>query len=160
MSHPSLGLPPPDPKTGHPGAAAAVRSARERLAGRALEDVVAADPTLRERYDEIALRRLLRDIGTFLDQLAAALEIGEEGAFISWCEATVPMYRKRGVPVDDLVSVASAVRRLVRASVEPAAAPAVDRAVDGATAAYRRHRRLAGDARKRNPVAAFLYKGA
>jgi hypothetical protein len=36
----------------------------------------------------------------------------------------------------------------------------VDAAIDAAVAALRWHRRLGGDARKRNPVIAFIYKGA
>jgi hypothetical protein len=44
--------------------------------------------------------------------------------------------------------------------VEPDAIEAIDAAVETAVAAFKWHRRLAGDARKRNPFIAFIYKGA
>ena len=37
---------------------------------------------------------------------------------------------------------------------------ALDAAIDAAIAVFKWHRRLAGDARKRNPLLAFIYKGA
>jgi len=42
----------------------------------------------------------------------------------------------------------------------PGELPAASQALDAAIGAYRWHRRIAGDARKRNPIIAFLYKGA
>jgi hypothetical protein len=38
--------------------------------------------------------------------------------------------------------------------------PAVDAALDASIEVLLWHRRLAGDARKRNPLIAFIYKGA
>lgn len=159
MSHPSLGLPPRAPRPGHP-AAAAIRAARERLAGRILEDVVAEDATFRSRHDEIALRLLLRDTGTLLEQLADAVASGDTARFGVWMESLAPRFRKRNVPMDDLATLLGAARRSVIAAAEPAAAADIHAAIDAATAALKRHRRLAGDGKKRNPIAAFLYKGA
>jgi hypothetical protein len=38
--------------------------------------------------------------------------------------------------------------------------PALDAAIDEAITVFKWHRRLAGDARKRHPLLAFIYKGA
>jgi hypothetical protein len=72
VAHPSLGLPPVDRTAGLPPAAAKVDAARERLAGRALEIAIDRDPTIRDRYDEVRLRRLLRDPSTLLDRVVDA----------------------------------------------------------------------------------------
>jgi hypothetical protein len=159
VSHPSLGLPPRDPRPGHP-AAAAIRAARERIAARALEDVVATDPTFRLRYDDPALRRLLLDTRTLLDQLADAVAADDAAGFASWVEALVPRYRKRNVTMDDLIRLLGTVRRTVLAAVDPASAGEIEAVLDGAALALKRQRRVAGDGRKRNPIAAFLWKGS
>jgi hypothetical protein len=44
--------------------------------------------------------------------------------------------------------------------VEPGAMGAIDAGLDEANAVFKWHSRLAGDARKRNPFLAFIYKGA
>ncbi len=69
-------------------------------------------------------------------------------------------YRKRKVPMDDLVTLCNGLRRAAAAVVEPGAMPAIDEALDEAIAVFKWHRRLGGDARKRNPFLAFIYKGA
>jgi hypothetical protein len=160
VSHPSLGRPPLNEDAGHPPAAAAIRSERERLASRAIEALAAEDPTLAERHDEVALRRLLRDAGTMLEQLATAVGTGETAPFVAWSESTVPMFRRRGVPMDDLIHLVGQLDRVVAAAVVPDAAHAASAALEAAAAAFKAHRRLAGDAHKRNPIAAFIYKGA
>ena len=45
------------------------------------------------------------------------------------------------------------------AVLAPEELPAAGRALDEAIAQYRWHRRLAGDARKRNAFLQFIYKG-
>jgi len=74
VSHPSLGLPPIQRTAGLPPAAARVDAARARLATRALEIAIDRDPTLRERYDEIGLRRLLRDTVALIDRVVDAMK--------------------------------------------------------------------------------------
>jgi hypothetical protein len=160
VTHPSLGLPPPDLTAGHPAAAAAVRAARGRLAARALEFAVDADPTFRGRYSELALRELLADAGAFADRLADAIGSGDPSMTASWAEHLAPRYRKRNVPMDDVIGIAHGLRAAAANVVVPDALPALDAAIDPAVAAFRWHRRLAGDARKRHPVIAFIYKGA
>lgn len=160
VSHPSLGLPPRDLTAGHPEAAAAVRAARARLAGRALEVAVDADPTFRGRYSDLALRELLADTEAFADRLADAIGSGDPSLTASWAEHLAPRYRKRNVPMDDVIGIARGIRAAVATVIVPDALPALDEAIEAAVAVLRWHRRLAGDARKRNAVIAFIYKGA
>ncbi|TAK01808.1 MAG: hypothetical protein EPO36_04065 [Chloroflexota bacterium] len=160
MSHPSLGLPPPDMTAGEPAAAAAVTAARGRLAIRSLEIALDADPTFRGRYADLALRELLSDAETMVDRLADAIGSGDPAVLGRWAEQVAPRYRKRGVPMDDVIGIAEGLRATAATVIAPGAQPAVDAAIDAAVAALRWHRRLGGDARKRNPVIAFIYKGA
>jgi hypothetical protein len=160
VSHPSLGRPPSDPTAGHRTAAATLRADRERIAGRVLEAFVADDPTARERYDELAMRRLLRDVGTMLDQLSGALATADSTAFLSLCEALVPVYRRRGVPMDDLARLTGLLSKAAAAVLPLAAASAAATVLEAAGRGFKANRRLGGDAKKRNPVVAFIYKGA
>lgn len=160
MSHPSLGLPPADHAAGNPAAAASITAARDRLAGRALEVAVDADPTFRERHDDMTLRELLADTLALVDRLALAIGTGDPHALGGFAEHVSPRYRKRGVPLDDVIGIANGLRAAAATAIAPDAVPALDASIDAAIAALRWHRRIAGDARKRNPVAAFLYKGA
>lgn len=145
---------------GEPAAAAAVRAARSRLAARALEVAIDADPSFRERYADLALRELLSDTESMADRLADAIASGDAGVLGRWAEQIAPRYRKRGVPMDDVIGIASGLRATAATAVDPAVVPAIDAAIDATIAELRWHRRIGGDARKRNPVIAFIYKGA
>ena len=160
MSHPSLGLPPRDLTAGRPAAAAAIRAACSRLAARALETALDADPTIGTRYDELGLRRLLHDTTVLLDQVATAVAAGDPSVAGSWAEQVAPLFRRRRVPMDDLIALAEGGRLAVRASLPPDDAADVAAAVDAAIAAFRWHRRIAGDARRRNRLLDAIYKGA
>ena len=160
MSHPSLGLPPRDLAAGHPAAAAAVRAAAGRLAARALEFAVEADPAFRGRYSELALRELLSDAEAMADHLSVALASGDPRVMGAWAEMLAPRYRKRNVPMDDVIGISEGLRAASATAIAPDAMSVLDAAIDAAVAALRWHRRLGGDARKRNPVIAFIYKGA
>jgi hypothetical protein len=158
VSHPSLGRPPLDQTAGDPAAAAALRRSAGRLAARALEEAVAADPTLRERTDDLRLQRFLRDLETLLGKLAVAT--GEPEVARAYAESTVPIFRRRTLSADDVINGLEGIRRAAAAVVAAPSMPAVDAAIDAMIEAYRWHRRLAGDGHRRNPVAAFIYKGA
>lgn len=160
MSHPSLGLPPRDLTAGFPADAAAIRAAAPRLAARALERAVDADPEFRGRYSDLALRELLADTEALAGSLATAVASGDAKVLGALAEQLAPRYRKRSVPLDDVIALCEGLRVGAATVVAPAAVPAVDAAVDAADVALRWHRRIAGDARKRNPVIAFIYKGA
>jgi hypothetical protein len=160
VSHPSLGLPPVDRSAGLPPAAARVDAARQRLAARALEIAIDRDPTMRERYDEIGLRRLLRDTVALLDKVVDSIAVDDPEPARVFAEAIPPVYRRRMVPMDDLVNVAEGIRSAVGGVLPVATMGPVDAAVDAMVERFEWHRRIAGDARKRNRLLAAIYKGA
>jgi hypothetical protein len=160
VSHPSRGLPPRDLTVGQPGAAAALGVARERIASRALEAAVAADPTIRDRHPEPELRAQLSDLGAIVDQLAISIASDDPSVLAHWAQLVVPRYRKRRVPMDDVVALLEGLRGAVAPVVEPAAMASVDAAIDAGIAVLHWNRRLGGDARRRNAFLAFIYKGA
>jgi hypothetical protein len=160
VSHPSLGLPPVDRTAGLPPAAARVDAARERLAARALEIAIDRDPTIRDRYDELGLRRLVRDTVTLIDRVVDAMAVGDPEPARVFAEAIPPVYRRRKVPMDDLINLCDSIRTAIAALLPGSEMPIVDAAVDAMIERLRWHRRIAGDARKRNPILAAIYKGA
>jgi hypothetical protein len=160
VSHPSLGLPPRDLSAGDPAAAATLRRGRLRLRTRALEAALDLDPTMRERHDELTRKALLSDIEAFLDQLVVAISSGHPHAMATFADLVAVRYRKRKIPMDDIVTLCEGLRRAAAAVLDASAIPALDAAIDEGITVFRWHRRLAGDARKRNPILAFIYKGA
>jgi hypothetical protein len=160
VSHPSLGLPPIDRTSDLPPAAARIEASRDRLAARALEIALDRDPTLRDRYDEIGLRRLLRDTAAFLDQVVAAIAAGDPGPARVFAEALPPAYRRRKVPMDDLVTLSEGVRGAVGATLAHSDMGLVDATIDAMIEVFRWHRRIAGDARRKSRLLQALYKGA
>jgi hypothetical protein len=160
VSHPSLGLPPRDLGVGLPGAASAIQSNRGRIAARALEVALDRDLSFRGRYSDLALRELLADTEAMAGRLATAVASGDGSVLSSWAEQVAPRYRKRSVPLDDVIGLAEGLRAAANAAVQPDARATIDASVDAAIAVLRWHRRLAGDARKKNPFIEFIYKGA
>jgi hypothetical protein len=145
---------------GFPQEARRLAEARERVAARALEVALAADPTLRERYDEVGLRLLLRDAEGAVDQLAKSLASNDPSFVSQWADQVAPIYRRRRVPMDDLIGLAEGLRLATASVVAPGEREPIDTALDQAIAVFRKYRRLAGDARKRNRILQLLYKGA
>ena len=160
MSHPSLGLPPIDRISDLPPAAARVASARDRLAARSLEIAIDRDPTLRERHDEYAMRRLLRDAAVLIDRVVDVLATNDTGPARAFADATPPAYRRRKVPMNDLINLADSVRAAIGATLAQADMGPVDAAVEAMNERFKWHGRIAGDARKRNRLLAAIYKGA
>jgi hypothetical protein len=160
MSHPSLGAPPRDLTAGHPTAAHRLRSGRVAIRNRVLEIAIDRDPTLRDRYDDVGLRKLLRDADVLIERLALSVASGDPAFMSEYGEWVAPVYRRRKVPMDDLVNLLESLRLAAASALAPEERPAADNAVDAGIKVFRWHRRIAGDARKRNPIAAFLYKGA
>lgn len=159
MTHPSLGLPPLDLTSGFPDAATRMRSNEARLAARALAVAIEADPTIRERYDETGQRQLLRDAELLAERVALCLAAANPAPAREYAEWTAPVYRRRRVPMDDLVALCEGLRAALPSVLAPAELAVASAAIDGAIEAYRWHRRLAGDARKKNAFLQFLYKG-
>ena len=160
VSHPSLGLPPIDRTSGLPPVAARVDAARERLAARALEIALDRDPTLRERHDEYAIRRLLRDAAVIIDRVVDAMAAGTAEPARAFADATPPAYRRRKVPMNDLILLSESVRAAIGATLARGDMAPVDAAVDAMIERFKWHGRIAGDARKRNRLLAAIYKGA
>jgi hypothetical protein len=160
VSHPSLGLPPRDLSAGDPAAAAALRRGGARLRARAFAAATDLDPTLRDRHGELVRDTLLADLEPLLDRLVTAVASGDARAMAAFADMVAVRYRKRRIPMDDVVTLCEGLRRAAAAVVEPGSQPAVDEAIDAAIVVFRWHRRLAGDARKRHPLIALIYKGA
>ena len=77
-----------------------------------------------------------------------------------WADWCAPLYRRRRVPMDDLISVSEGLRGAVRSFLGPDEMAIADEAIDRAIRVFRWNRRIAGDARKRNRLLAAIYKGA
>jgi len=159
VTHPSLGRPPLDLTAGFPDAAARIRTNQARLAARALTILMDADPTIRDRYDEAGQRQLLRDAILLAERVALCVAAGDPAPAREYAEWTAPVYRRRRVPMDDLLSLCEGLRAAFPSVLAPAELEAASAALDEAIAAFRWHRRLAGDARKKNAFLQFLYKG-
>ena len=160
MSHPSLGLPPRDLRAGDPISAAAIRRGGPRLRTRAFEAALDLDPTLKARHDDLVRQALLADLEAFVDRLVTSVASGDTRAMATFADLVAVRYRKRKIPMDDLVTLCDGLRQAAAAVVEPSAMSGIDAGLDEAIAVFKWHRRLAGDARKRNPFLAFIYKGA
>jgi hypothetical protein len=159
VSHPSLGLPPRSLHAGFPDGATRLRAERSRLAARALEVAVDADPTFRDRYDEPRLRGLLGDAEVFIDRLALCVAGNDSHWLKTFADQTATVYRRNGVAMDDMVQVMEGIRSGARAVLSDAELVPADAGIDEAIKVFLWYRRLAGDARKRNPILAALYKG-
>ena len=159
MSHYSLGRPPLDLTRGFPAAAERIRANQDRLGARALEVALDANPGLRERYDDAGLRQLLRDATLIAERVALCVAADDPSPAFVYAEYTSALYRRRKVSMDDLVALCEGLRAALPGVLAPAEMPAADAALDEAIRAYKWHRRLAGDARKKNAFLQFLYKG-
>jgi hypothetical protein len=160
VSHPTLGLPPRDLSAGFPAAADRLRANRERLAARAIEVAVDGDPTWRTRFDEPALRNLLRDAEVLIDRLAMCVAGGDPYWLREFADQLAPVYRRRRVAMDDVVRLVEGLRASVRSSLSAEEMVPADESLDAAVEVFRSYRRLAGDARRRNRLLAAIYKGA
>ena len=138
--------------------AARLRAA-DRLPATALEAAFRIDETLPQRYDELMQRRFLRDYEQYIEQLARAIETGEDRFVVEWGESIVPIYRRRDVRMNDVVSL---LRGMEEAAV--ALGPAVDaelirEPIDAWVERLRHHRRLPGD-HEGNRIMRWIWKGA
>ena len=159
MSHPSLGLPPRS-TAAWSDVARRIRDHAPQLAARALAVAMDRDPTLRERYDDVGLRERLRDAELLAERIASAVAQDDPGVAGEYADWTSPMYRRKRVPLDDLINLCEGLRSAIAGGSAPSVAGAADAAIDAAIAQFKWHRRLAGDARKRNRLLQLLYKGA
>jgi len=159
MGHPSLGLPPSDRTAGHSRAAERLRQEQPRLARLALDASVRLSPGFAERYSEVDMRRFLRDLDQHIEQLARALETGEDGLVTNYGEWLVPVYRRRGVPMRDFIVLLGGLRDAVL-TVLPSEDVTVTRGlIERWAGRLKHHGRLPGD-HKGNRIVRFFWKGA
>jgi hypothetical protein len=130
------------------------------MKARALEAAIGLDPTMGDRYSEAKRAALLADLDAFVDRLATAVSANDPRHLATFSDMVAVRYRKRRVPMDDLATLCEGLRQAAGAVVEASSMPLVDAALDEAIRVFKWHRRIAGDARKRHPLLAFIYKGA
>ena len=159
MPHPSLGLPPLDLTAGFPAAAERIRVARSRLATRALQVALTESRDMRARYDEDGLRLLRNDAELLADRVAVGVASNVPDVGREYAEWTAPVYRRRKVPMDDLIALCVGLHQALPDVLSDEEMVPADATLDAAIKVYRWHRRLAGDARKRNALLQLLYKG-
>jgi len=159
VSHPSLGHPPRETTSAWSGVARRIRDTAPDLAARALAVAIDRDPTLRTRYEETGLRERLRDAELLAERVAYAVSVGDPSAAGEYADWTSPVYRRKRVPLDDLINLCEGVRAAIAGAMPPSVATEADRSIDAAIAQFKWHRRIAGDARKRNAFLQFIYKG-
>ena len=95
-----------------------------------------------------------------VNRLADSVAANHPDGIARWAEMVVPRFRKKAVSMDDLTLLFEGLRRAASSAVEPDTMASVDAAIDAGVAVFKWHRRIAGDARKRHPLQAALYKGA
>ena len=159
MPHPSLGLPPRDVTAGHPAAAARLRGSRSRLARLALENTLRDAPRVGDTYDEVALRLFMRDLERHVEQLARAMETGDAYFVASYGEWLVPVYRRRQVPMKDVIAQLRGLQKAASTVLTPAESEIAATYFDRWVKRLEFHRRLPGD-HKGNAVVRFFWKGA
>ena len=76
-----------------------------------------------------------------------------------YAEWTAPVYRRRKVPMDDLIALCVGLHQALPDVLSDEEMVPADATLDAAIKVFRWHRRLAGDARKRNALLQLLYKG-
>src|SRR4029078_12744758 len=126
---------------------------------RALRLAMDADPTMEQRHDEVGLRNLLRDAELLAERVALCVASKGPGRARECGEWTAPLCRRRRVPMDDMVGLCEGLRTALTSLLAPGEIAPTSAALDEAIKAYRWHRRLAGDARKRNALLQLIYKG-
>jgi len=154
-----MGTPPPDMQAGFPAAGERIRQNRQRVAARSLEIALASVPGLRERYDELGLRRLLHDTEIIAERVALSVAANDPYFARNFAGTSAIIFRRRKVPMDDVIALCEGLRAALPALLGHAELVPANVALDEAIEEFRWYRRLAGDARKRNPILEFIYKG-
>ena len=150
---------PPDMTAGFPAAAARLVAARDSLGARALEAAIVAVPDMRDRYDELGLRGLLRDTQVMVERIAKAVASGDPIWTREWADWVSPVYRRRKVPMADVIALWTALGNACGSMVGEEERPALDAAIGEAAAVFKYYKRIAGDAGKKNPILNAIYRG-
>jgi hypothetical protein len=142
-----------------PAAALRLRANRERLCRLALEATLRLAPRFEERYDTTALRLFLRDYERHVEQLARSLETDNELFMSEYAEWLVPVYRRRRVPMKDLIGLLTGLDEVVATVLTPDEHRAARLFIERCAQKLKHHGRLPGD-HKGNPIVRFFWKGA
>jgi hypothetical protein len=134
-----------------------LRSAK-RLPAAALAAAFRIDETLPQRYDELMQRRFLRDYEGHIEQLACAVESGEDRYVADYGESLVPIYRRRDVRMNDVVTLLLGLQEAAVALGPSAQANLIHEPMDAWVERMRHHRRLPGD-HEGNAAVRFVWKG-
>jgi hypothetical protein len=159
MPHPTLGFPPPDTAAGLPAAADRLRVNRKRIAKIALQAAIKHEPDLEAEHGETMLRLFLRDYERHVEQLARAIETGEDSFVVNYGEWLVPIYRRRRVPMRHFMAIVSGLRDAAATVMTPEENKVSDELFERWAARLKHHGRLPGDHRG-NPILRFFWKGA
>jgi len=159
MPHPSLGFPPIDVHAGLPEAAARLRTNRERICRVALQAAERLAPGFGERYDEMTLRLFVRDYERHLEQLACALETGNDGYVVNYGEWIVPIYRRRRVAMRDFMALLGGLRDAAAGVLTPDENEVAAALFARWSERLKHHGRLPGD-HQGNALIRFFWKGA
>jgi hypothetical protein len=157
--HPNLGLAPVNMAAGLTDAAERLRHDRITIAAQALIAATEADPTIKDRYDEVGLRRLLHDGEILVERLAMCMASDDSRWLAGFAEWIAPIYRRRGVTLLDLATLCTGIRVAVEPNLSADELACAARALDAATAVLRRNSRIAGDRHKRNALWKWMYRG-
>ena len=159
MPHPTLGLPPADTAAGLPAAAARLRTNAERISRLALQATLRDAEGFDDRYDEATLRLFLRDLERHVEQLAKGLETGDDYYVVNYGEWLVPVYRRRRVPMRDVMAILDGLRTAAATVLAPSEREVADRLFERWVVNLKHHQRLPGD-HKGNALIRFFWKGA
>lgn len=157
--HPNLGLAPIDATAGYPAAAEKIRGDMLKISAGALEAAVKADPTIRARYDDAALRQLLRDGELLVERLSMCLGSDTVRWLSEYAEWIGPIYRRRRVPLGDLSAICAGILETVEPMLSPAELEVASRALEAAATVFKRNSRIGGDRHKRNALWKWMYRG-
>jgi hypothetical protein len=146
-------------QAGHPAAADRLAAAAGPIGARGLEIALDRSPKMRGRYDEYQLRQLLRDTEILVERIGRSVASGDPSFVAAFADQIAPVYRRRRVPMDDMIALLEGLRSATPAVLAPNEQLLADQAIDAGIREFREYRKLAGDARPRNRILAAIYKG-
>ena len=114
---------------------------------------------MRDRYDELGLRNLLRDAEVHVDRLALCVAGNDPHWLKHFADGSATVFRRRGVPMDDVVNLMNGLKSAARGGLSAEEMVPAELAIDEAARVYHWYRRLSGDARKKNRIVDAIYKG-
>lgn len=136
-----------------------LRANNARIGRLALQNTLRISPGFEEHYDETALRLFLRDYERHVEQLARALETDNPSFVTNYAEWLVPVYRRRRVPMRDVMALIDGLRQAAATIFSPEENERAAQLFELWAQRLKHHGRLPGD-HKGNSVVRFFWKGA